>query len=105
MGNGFYTEGLENHGLTVVTPSTPEQEAIHRIIYNELILGKVNPSSVRDFYGIAQGLWGSGADAVLLGCTELELLTRDYPDQPRFLDSTRIHANAAWEIAMGMASL
>jgi aspartate racemase len=105
MSNGFYVEGLESHGLTVVTPSLAEQEAIHRIIYDELIFGKVNPSSVSEFSEIGQGLLGRGADMILLGCTELELLTREYPDQSRFLDSTRIHADAAWEIATGIASL
>jgi aspartate racemase len=105
MSDGFYAEGLESRGLTVVTPSAPEQEAIHSIIYNELISGEVNPSSARRFHETAQRLLARGADAVLLGCTELELLAGGYPDQARFLDSTRIHADASWEVATGKASL
>lgn len=60
MASGFYTEGLEGQGLTVITPSPPEQETIHSIIYDELIFGNVNPISVRGFYEIAQSLLGRG---------------------------------------------
>jgi aspartate racemase len=105
MSDGFYVEGLESHGLTVVTPSPTEQESIHRIIYDELISGKVNRASVRNFSEVCQDLLRRGADRILLGCTELELLTRDDSPGPGFIDSTRVHADAAWEIAVGLATL
>lgn len=105
MGGGFYVEGLESRGLNVVIPFAAEQEVIHNIIYKELIFGKVNPLSARDFSEIAQGLISRGAEAILLACTELELLTRGLLIQLMCLDSTQIHADAAWEIAIGAASL
>jgi aspartate racemase len=105
MSAGFYAEGLVRQGLGVFTPPAPDQEEIHRIIYDELISGKVNHSSVRYFDEIAQRLLGRGAEAILLGCTELELLIRGFRNKASFLDSTSIHADAAWEIATGRASL
>ena len=105
MSDGFYAQGLERHGLTVLTPSAAQQETIHRVIYNELIFGKINPKSVKRFFQIAQDLSSKGADSILLGCTELELLTREDSAGIRFVDSTRIHADAAWEVSIGRRSL
>ena len=105
MNDGFYAEGLERHGLSVLTPSPAQQETIHRIIYEELIFGKINPESVQRFSQIAQDLSSKGADSILLGCTELELLTRGDAAGIRFVDSTRIHADAAWETSIGRQSL
>lgn len=105
MSDGFYAAGLEKHGLCVLTPLPDEQEAIHRIIYNELISGKVTPSSLRRFDEIAQSLLERGADAVLLGCTELQMLMRDDSSGIRLIDSTKIHADAAWEVALRRSQL
>jgi aspartate racemase len=105
MSDGFYSQGLEKRGLGVVLPSTEEQEAINKIIYYELIQGIVNPSSVQQFAEIVGKLADRGAEAVLLGCTELELLTRERSLPAQTLDSTRIHADAAWEVAVGRVSL
>ena len=101
MSDGFYAEGLESRGLSVLLPTAAEQEAIHGIIYHELIRGAVEPQSVEIFSGIARGLLSRGADAVLLGCTELELLTRGSPLGPKLVDSTRVHADAAWAMSVG----
>jgi aspartate racemase len=100
MSHGFYAQGLENYGLRVITPTEPEQEIIHRIIYDELIFGTVNPSSMERFNHIAKQLLSQGADAILLGCTELEILARGESTQIRMLDSTKLHADAAWEMAI-----
>ena len=105
MADGFYAAGLESRGLAVVLPTADEQAAIHRIIYDELIRGEIVPASVAEFTAIAQGLVGRGADAVLLACTELELLTRPAPLPVPVLDTTQIHADTAWEIAMGRRPL
>lgn len=105
MSDGFYAQGLESQGLSVVLPNASEQETIHNIIYDELIFGRVNPSSASKFIEIAQGLLTRGAEAILLGCTELELLTREYPSQLNFIDSTKVHADTAWEISTGKLSL
>ncbi len=104
MSDGFYSQGLEQHALSVVLPRGEEQGTIDRIIYSELIRGIVNPSSVQQFAEIVGKLADRGAEAVLLGCTELELLTRERSLPVRTLDSTRIHADAAWELAVGRVS-
>ena len=105
MSDGFYAEGLERRGLSVLTPTSVQQEIIHHIIYEELIFGKINPESSERFYQIAQDLSGKGADSILLACTELELLTREDSAGIRFVDSTKIHADAAWETSIGRHSL
>lgn len=105
MSDGFYARGLEDRGLSVVLPNEAEQETIHNIIYDELIFGRVNPSSASRFIEIAQGLSARGAEAILLGCTELELLTRGHSSPLSFIDSTKVHADTAWEIATGKSSL
>ena len=105
MSTGFYAQGLERQGLTVLTPSASQQETIHRIIYDELIFGQINPGSIERFSRIAQDLSSKGAGSILLGCTELELLTRDDSAGIKFIDSTRIHADAAWETSIGRRSL
>src|SRR5439155_889187 len=73
MSDGFYQQELERRGLAVVLPVPEEQAEIHRIIYEELIIGNVAPASVAYFATIASNLAGRGAEAVLLACTELEL--------------------------------
>jgi aspartate racemase len=105
MADGFYAAGLESRGLGVVLPTADEQAAIHRIIYDELIRGEIVPASVAEFTAIGQGLMARGADAVLLACTELELLTRPAPLPMPVLDTTQIHADTAWEIAVGRRPL
>ena len=104
MSDGFYAEALEREGMTVLVPSTDQQTTIHRIIYEELIFGQIKASSVAAFFEIAQALMHNGADAILLACTELEMLTRERASELAFVDSTRVHANAAWELSIGRPS-
>lgn len=101
MSDGFYADGLKERGLSVVLPEADEQEIIHNIIYEELISGIVSPSSQEKFIEITKNLSRRGAEAVLLGCTELELLVRDFSSQSNFIDSTKVHADLAWEISVG----
>jgi aspartate racemase len=105
MSDGFYAAGLERRGLKALLPARDEQEAIHRIIYDELILGRVDERSVRRFTEIGEGLLRRGAEAVLLGCTELELLVRERDFKAKTIDSTLAHADAAWEAAVGRGPL
>lgn len=105
MSDGFYAQGLEERGLKVVIPTSDEQEIIHRIIYEELIQGEIKPDSVSKFTEVSRNLSQNGADAILLGCTELELLSRENSLPVPTLDSTRIHAEAAWKISVGLRNL
>lgn len=105
MSDGFYAAGMKNRGLRVLIPEAGEQEAIHNIIYDELISGNVSPLSQNKFVDIAKSLITRGAEAVLLGCTELELLVRENPARLIFIDSTKAHTDLAWEISVGKSSL
>lgn len=103
MADGFYEEALRERDLEVVLPSEEDQEAVHRIIYDELTTGTVLPESQRAFAEVSARLRDAGADAVLLACTELELLTRDFDLGVPALDTTFAHAEAAWKVATGRA--
>jgi aspartate racemase len=104
MSDGFYAEGLETRGIAVVVPPPTDQDMIHRIIYEELIAGRVERSSGEAFSGVCRELSGRGAQAVLLGCTELGLLAEAHKPCVATMDSATIHADEAWERAMGRAS-
>lgn len=101
MSDGFYARALEERGLRVVIPNESQQEKIHRAIYTELIEGKVEAASVREFANIAEDLSARGAEAILLGCTELGLLVQDGTTGVKMIDSTLLHAEAAWRLSNG----
>jgi len=103
MSDGFYAEALEARGLKVIIPAETDQDTIHRIIYDELTAGVVEPASQQAFAEAGSRLVERGAEAVLLGCTELEMLTRDGAVDLPLLDTTTAHAEAAWKYATGRA--
>ena len=74
MEQGFYRERLESHGLTVRVPEEAERTIVHDVIYNELVQGELNRSSRENFLDIIDRLSSSGAEGVIAGCTEIELL-------------------------------
>lgn len=100
MSDGFYARALEHHGLNVLLPTPEQQETIHRLIYDELISGKVSDQAIDRFGQIARDLMARGAETVLLACTELELLTRNGAFPTPTLDTARLHAEYAWEMAV-----
>jgi aspartate racemase len=77
-----------------------DRATVHRIIYEELVAGKVLPSSRDGYRAIIARLVESGAEAVILGCTEIMLLVRPEDSQVPIFDTTAIHATAAIEMAM-----
>jgi aspartate racemase len=100
MEQGFYRERLESHGLTVLTPNTAERTIIHNVIYDELVQGELNRSSREQYLDIIDRLGSRGAEGVIAGCTEIELLvTEDDVSLPYFA-TTRIHAEAVVELAL-----
>jgi aspartate racemase len=105
MSDGFYKTALEAMGLHVVLPDENDQEAINRTIYKELIEGKVLGKSVAEFRDIRRRLIDRGADAVLLGCTELQMLVPPDDRTTPILDSTQAHAEMAWRISLGREPL
>jgi aspartate racemase len=99
MSEDFYAARLRELGLEVTLPSLREQGAIHRIIFGELVHGRVSDESRRTFATIARRLLHEGVESVLLACTELALLVNSaHPEFP-FLDTTEIHSTAAWNMA------
>jgi aspartate racemase len=95
MEQQFYKGRLEQSGLEVLVPREEDRALVHRVIYEELCLGRVNPESRREFLRIIDALHESGAGAVIEGCTEIGLMVgQEHTDVPLF-DTTRIHASQA----------
>ncbi len=101
MEQDFYVGRLtERHGLEVLTPTAPERDEVHRIIYEELCLGKTLPASRESYHRIMDELIRRGAQAVILGCTEISLLVGEEDSPVPLLDTTAIHAQSAVEAAL-----
>lgn len=101
MEQAFYKDRLQDqHGLEVLTPDVADRNIVHRIIYEELCLGTINPSSQQDYIRIMHDLVQQGAQAIILGCTEISLLVQaEHANVPLF-DTTTLHARAAAECAL-----
>ena len=101
MEEPFYRDRLrERHGLRVIVPNAEERDSIHRIIYDELCLGVVLPESRREFQRVIAALASQGAEAIILGCTEISLLVSQQDTKFPLFDTTAIHARAAAEEAL-----
>ena len=102
MEQDFYHARLEaRHGLEVLIPEPADRDIVHRIIYEELCLGKIEPSSREDYRRIMAKLEKAGAQAIILGCTEITLLVDQDDSKVPLFDTTRIHARKAaqWALA------
>lgn len=96
MEQAFYRDRLvERHGLRVIVPGPEDREVIHRIIYEELCLGVVTAESRARYQGIIEKLASEGAQAIILGCTEISLLVTQEDSTVPLFDTTAIHARAA----------
>ena len=101
MEGDFYRGRLEKgHGLNVLIPDQPDREAVHRIIYEELVLGLIRDSSRKAYVQIIAELQARGADGVILGCTEIPLLVKQIDVAIPIFDTTTIHAEAAVDWAL-----
>ena len=101
MEKDFYRRGLEAHGLRVLVPEEAERFELHRIIYEELCRGIVDPSSKESFYKIVDRLAREGAKSAALACTEFTLIADQGRSPVPLLDTTEIHARAAVEWMLG----
>jgi len=101
MEQGFYRERLAGHGLTVLGPDEADRAEVHRIIYEELCLGVVSERSRQTCRDVIGRLVASGADGVILGCTEIELLVGQGDSAVPVFPTTRIHVEAAMKLALG----
>ena len=101
MEEDFYKGRLvEKFGLQVLVPERAEREIVHRVIYDELCLGTVLESSRAAYRQVIAGLASRGAQAIILGCTEIGLLVKPADSPVPLFDTTRIHAEEALELAI-----
>ncbi len=101
MEEDFYRGRLvEKFHLGVLIPETADREIVHRVIYDELVLGKIQPASKAEYLRIIAGLAEAGAEGIILGCTEIGLLISQADSRLPLFDTTRIHALAAVEYAL-----
>jgi aspartate racemase len=101
MEEAFYRDRLTGHGLQVLTPDVDDRADVHRIIYEELVTGLVEDTSRSRYIEIADRLVVAGAQAVIAGCTEIELLLRPEDIPVPLYATTRLHVLAAvdWMLA------
>ena len=102
MEGDFYRGRLaEKYSLKVLIPDEGQRENVHRVIYDELVQGKVLDPSRAAFVEIIADLQARGAEGVILGCTEIPLLVKQADVDIPLFDTTRIHAEAAVDWALG----
>ncbi|MBR7800376.1 aspartate/glutamate racemase family protein [Undibacterium fentianense] len=101
MEQAFYKDRLQQHGLQVITPNEQDRVLIHRIIYEELCLGVINDHSRIEFQRIIAVLIEQGAQAIILGCTEISLLIQAQHASVPLFDTTSLHAKSAAFAALG----
>jgi len=101
MDRDFYRGRLaERHGLEVLVPEAEDRATVHRVIYDELVLGEIRDASRTEYLRIIDDLRRRGASAVIEGCTEISLLVKpEHTDVPLY-DTTALHAAAAVEMAL-----
>ena len=100
MEQPFLKERLGAQGLEVLVPDAEERQALHRIIYEELCVGIISAESRRVYQQVIASLMARGAQAVILGCTEIGLLIKPEHSPLPLFDTTELHARAAVAFAL-----
>ena len=101
MEQDFYRGRLEqNFSLNVLTPTATERDQVHRIIYDELVLGKILTQSREIYRMVIEGLIARGAQGIIFGCTEIGLLVDQGDSSVPVFDTTLLHAQAAVDFAL-----
>lgn len=101
MEREFYRQRIEAAGIEVIVPDAPQRDVVHRVIYEELCLGRILDASRDAYRAIIGDLVARGAQGVILGCTEIGLLVGEGDAAVPLFDTARIHAEAAadWSLA------
>ncbi|HDZ07718.1 aspartate/glutamate racemase family protein [Pseudohongiella sp.] len=105
MEQDFYKARLQAQGIDVLVPDDNERAVIHDVIYTELCLGVISAASKARYLDIVSRLADSGAQAIILGCTEIALLIQQQDTQVALYDTTAIHAGQAIALALDEAPL
>ncbi|NOH97422.1 aspartate/glutamate racemase family protein [Vibrio sp. 99-70-13A1] len=101
MEQEFYKGRLqEKFGIEVIVPNGVQRKLVHEVIYNELVQGVLNNRSRNDFITVISDLQENGAEAVILGCTEIAMLVKQNDTRVPLFDTTEIHAQAAVHYAL-----
>ena len=105
MQSSFYADRLGPKGIKITTPDTDEMEIINNSIYNELGKGLLLPETKKTYLDIINKYIAFGAEAVILGCTEIPLLIKQEDCKVPLLDTTLIHATAAVKFALSETTI
>ena len=104
MEKDFYRGRLEKkHKLKILIPNEDQRDIVHRVIYQELVKGQIKENSRKKYRDIIESLIESGAEGIILGCTEIGLLVKQKDIPVPVFDTTDIHARAAVEAALDNA--
>ncbi|WP_058235174.1 aspartate/glutamate racemase family protein [Devriesea agamarum] len=101
MGETFYTDRLAQHGITTLVPPACEHADIDRVVFDELTKGTVTDASRAYYIRMIEGLKERGAQAIVLGCTEIEHLITDECSPLPIIDSMHSHAEACADFVLG----
>jgi len=101
MERPFYRDRLAARGLEVIVPDVDDRTTVHRVIYDELVQGRFLDASRAAYRGVLARLAARGADAVVLGCTEIGLLVSEGDSPVPLLDTARLHAEAGVDWLVG----
>jgi aspartate racemase len=100
MSDGFFTDRMASHGLEVLVPPPSEHDWLNSAIYDELVHGMALPRTRHRVVDLIDQLWDTGAEGVLLGCTELELLVHQADVDLPVFPCTTLHVEAALDWAL-----
>ena len=100
MEQDFYKSRIESNGIKVLVPNSEDRQVINKIIFEELCLGEILPSSREKYKKIIERLVDDGAEGIILGCTEIGLLVKQQDSQVPLFDTTVIHALEAVKKAL-----
>lgn len=100
MEKDFYRSRIEANGFRVLVPDPDDRLLVHRIIYDELCLGRIEETSRQQYRRVIDRLVAAGAEGIIFGCTEVGLLVGPSDSSVPVFDTTAIHARAAAELAI-----
>lgn len=100
MEHAFYRDRLAAHGIEALVPEEPDRTTVHDVIYGELVRGVVSPTSKAAYLAVIERLLARGAEGVIAGCTEIELLVGPEDVTVPYFPTTRLHAEAAVTAAL-----
>ncbi|MCP2032979.1 aspartate racemase [Okibacterium sp. HSC-33S16] len=102
MEQDFYRDRLATFGIDVTVPEASARQIVHRVIYDELVHGIVRQESREEYRAIIAQLVDQGAQGIILGCTEIELLVRAEDSSVPVFPTTRLHVEAAVDLALSV---